>query len=393
MLSGRTTKLFFALILALVTLAFLDLLSPYASPVLWAAILAVIFYKMKIWIGRRLGGRNGLASLLTLLVICLLVFTPLLMVVSSLAYESNVLYRSLQGETPNLSRILKEIHNMLPGWAQRLMENNDLNNVSEIQQKLSGVALQGSQYAAGSMLAIGKNTFSVAIGFGVMLYLLFFFLKDGARLVEMIYKAIPLEGHMKYRLFARFAAVVRATVKGTVLVALAQGILGGVAFWAAGIEASMLWGALMAFLSLVPAVGTALVWIPAAIYLFVTGAVLKGVLLVVWFVVAVGLADNLLRPLLVGKDIKMPDWLVLLATLGGLSVYGLNGFVIGPLIAALFVTCWNYMAQDENDEPVPPQENTPPSPALDAIVNKEDVDAALASSMENAAEPQSETPR
>ncbi|HCC10980.1 MAG TPA: AI-2E family transporter [Atlantibacter hermannii] len=347
---GKTSKIVFVVILTLVTLAFLTILRPYFSSVLWAIILAVIFYKMKIWLTRATNGRNGLASFLTLLAICLIVFTPLAIIASSLAREFNIVYQSLQSDNATLSKLFYEYFGYLPGWARSLLTEYDLDNLADIRSKLSEVAMKGSQYAAGSVLLISKNTFSLAVGFGVMLYLLFFFLKDGARLVELAFKAIPLENNMKYRLFARFAAVARATVKGTVVVAVVQGALGGIAFYFAGIEASLLWGALMAFLSLIPAVGTALIWIPAAIYLFASGAIITGILLTLWFVVVVGLSDNILRPLLVGKDIRMPDWLILITTLGGLSIYGINGFVIGPMVAALFVTCWNYFYQADQEK-------------------------------------------
>ena len=350
MLMGKTSKILFALILALVTLALWSILRPWFSSLLWAAILAVIFYKTKIWLSRATGGRNGLAALLTLLVICLIVFTPLAIIASSLAREFNTVYQNLQTDNANIARLFYEYLGYLPDWARGLLAEYQLDNLTDIRSKLSEVAMKGSQYAAGSVLLISKNTFSLAVGFGVMLYLLFFFLKDGARLVELAFKAIPLENNMKYRLFARFAAVARATVKGTVVVAVVQGALGGIAFYFAGIEASLLWGALMAFLSLIPAVGTALVWMPAAIYLFATGMIIKGLLLTLWFVVVVGLSDNILRPLLVGKDIRMPDWLILITTLGGLSIYGINGFVIGPMVAALFVTCWNYFYQADQEK-------------------------------------------
>lgn len=350
MLSGKTSKILFILILALVTLAFLNILSPYSSSVLWAAILALIFYKLKTWILRMTRGRNNLASFLTLLIICLIVFTPLAIITSSLASELNTVYRSLQSDNAIIARWYQDTLDYLPGWGHKMLADYQLDTLTGIRSKLSALAMQGSQYAASSVLLISKNTFVVVVGFGVMLYLLFFFLKDGARLVEMSFRSIPLDNHMKYRLFARFAAVARATVKGTILVAIAQGVLGGIAFYAAGIEASVLWGSLMAFLSLIPAVGTALIWVPAAIYLFATGMLIKGLLLTIWFVVVVGLSDNVLRPLLVGKDIRMPDWLILITTLGGLSIYGINGFVIGPMIAALFVTCWNFFYQADNEK-------------------------------------------
>lgn len=353
MLPRGFSKFFFILILAVVTLAFLTILRPYASAVLWAAILAVIFYKTKEWIRRRAtGNRNGLASLLTLLLICLIVFTPLAVILSSLVNEFNVVYRNLQEDNTSMSVVFADVIRHLPAWGQQLLADYDLDDVGEIQRKLSAAVMQGSQFLAGSALAISKNTFSLAVGFGVMLYLLFFLLKDGSHLVALIMRAIPLENRVKYRLISRFAAVARATVKGTVVVAVIQGFLGGVAFWFLGIQGSLLWGALMAFFSLVPAVGTALVWVPAAIYLFAVGALWKAIALVVWFVVVVGLVDNILRPILVGKDIKMPDYLILIATLGGLTVYGINGFVTGPMIAALFVTCWQYLAEPDREDKV-----------------------------------------
>ncbi|SUB72128.1 putative inner membrane protein [Pluralibacter gergoviae] len=182
-----------------------------------------------------------------------------------------------------------------------------------------------------------------------MLYLLFFLLKDGPWLVRQIMDSLPLSDFVKHHLFAKFAAVSRATVKGTVVVGAVQGLLGGIAFKIVGIDGSILWGALMAFLSLVPAVGSAIIWVPAAIFLFATGQIWQGAFLVGFFVIIVGLVDNILRPLLVGKDTKMPDYLILITTLGGMEIYGINGFVIGPLIAALFIACWNLLSGREHE--------------------------------------------
>ncbi|ELY4520440.1 AI-2E family transporter [Cronobacter muytjensii] len=339
--SKEMSRAFFILILFIVSILFFNLIKPYLSAVLWAVILAVIFYPIKRRLCHAMGGRASIASLLTVVLICLLVFAPLAVITSSLIKEFNTVYSDLQANNTTLSVLLADVVRILPDWAQQMLAENQLDSATAIQEKISGAALKGSQYVAGSIFLISRNTFSVVVGFGIMLYLLFFLLKDGPRLVSMVLNALPLSDKVKQRLFRRFAAVARATVKGTVVVAVVQGVLGGVAFYFAGIGASILWGALMAFLSLVPAVGTALIWVPAVIYLFTTGAIVKAVLLTAFFIVVVGLADNLLRPLLVGKDIRMPDWLILLATLGGLEVYGINGFVVGPLIAALFVTCWN----------------------------------------------------
>jgi predicted PurR-regulated permease PerM len=154
-----------------------------------------------------------------------------------------------------------------------------------------------------------------------------------------------LDPEQQRELFRRFAAVIRATVKGNLVVAIAQGALGGLAFWFLGVHAPVLWAVVMAFLSLLPAVGSALVWLPVALYFIATGAVWKGIGLIVYGVVVIGLVDNVLRPLLVGKDTRMPDYIVLIATLGGMAIFGINGFVIGPVIAAMFISVWDIFSQ------------------------------------------------
>ncbi|AVZ00148.1 MULTISPECIES: AI-2E family transporter [Lelliottia] len=361
------TKGFFILILAIVSVAFFDILAPYFSAVLWASILAVIFHPVKNKLRGWVGERNGVASLLTLLVICLIVFTPLIVILSSLAIELNVVYTKLQHTNPQFPEVVASLFSHLPDWARNFLVEHNLDNASQIQQKLSDVALKGGQYLAGSAFLIGKGTFGFAISFGVMIYLLFFLLKDGPYLVRQILDSLPLSDFVKQHLFAKFAAVSRATVKGTAVVAVVQGILGGIAFYIAGIDGSVLWGALMAFLSLIPAVGSAIIWVPAAIFLFATQQLWQGFFIVGFFVIIVGLVDNILRPLLVGKDTKMPDYLILISTLGGMEIYGINGFVIGPLVAALFIACWNLLSGrdhagnvDEIDEAFIEEGKNPP---------------------------------
>ncbi len=153
----------------------------------------------------------------------------------------------------------------------------------------------------------------------------------------------------------------RATIKGTLVVGLVQGAIGGIAFAVLGISAPVLWGVVMALLSILPAVGTALVWLPAAIFLIVNGQIVGGVALILIGVFVIGLIDNLLRPILVGRDTRMPDYLILLSTLGGLAAFGLAGIIIGPIIAAFFLSVW-HMAEKEfsampvEQAPEPPTE-------------------------------------
>src|SRR4029434_8164744 len=153
------------------------------------------------------------------------------------------------------------------------------------------------------------------------------------------------------RRFSKFATVIRATVKGTIVIAILQGTLGGVIFWFLGIRAALLWAVLMAFLSLLPAVGAALVWVPVAIYFLVTGAVWEGLVLIAYGALVISLVDNFVRPILVGADTKMPDYVVLISTLGGLEVFGMNGIVLGPVIAAMFIVVWDIFAAANRRKP------------------------------------------
>ena len=210
---------------------------------------------------------------------------------------------------------------------------------------------RASQYVATQALNIAQNTFDFIVSLFIMLYLLFFLLRDGEALARRIRNAIPLRADQQRNLAERFSTVIRATVKGNLVVALVQGALGALIFWLLGVGAPVLWGTLMAPLSLLPAVGAAVVWLPVAIYFLATGEVAKGVVLIAFGVLVIGLVDNILRPILVGKDTRMPDYVVLISTLGGIAVFGLNGFVIGPVIAAMFIACWDMFSATPEAHP------------------------------------------
>jgi predicted PurR-regulated permease PerM len=232
----------------------------------------------------------------------------------------------------------------LPQWITDLLERFGLTNFASMQEKLSDNFIKGSQFLATKAFNIGQNTFDFVVNLCIVLYLLFFLLRDGENLTRHIRTALPLHTSQKHQLFNRFTTVIRATVKGNVVVAIVQGALGGLAFWFLGVHAPVLWGVVMAFLSLLPAVGSALVWVPVAIYFLITGALWQGVCLIAYGVFVIGLVDNVLRQMLVGKDTKMPDYVVLIATLGGMAIFGINGFVIGPVIAAMFMAVWDILA-------------------------------------------------
>ena len=330
----------FLLLLVAVTLAFAWVLQPFYGAVLWAVVVAVIFTPVYRRLLAAMNGRQSLAAAVTVLIIIAIVILPLAMVATSLAKEATGLVTKIQSGEYNFGSYLQQILDALPAWATGLIERFNLTDFSGLREQLKDGLMKGGQILAPQALSIGMNTFDFVIRFGIMLYLLFFLLRDGRALAERIREAIPLQGDQKAALFTRFADVLRATVKGGILVAMAQGALGGIAFWFLGIHAALLWGVLMAFLSLIPAIGATLVWFPVAIYFLATGAVWQGIGLILYGVLVIGLVDNVLRPFLVGKETKLPDYVVLISTLGGIEVFGLNGFVIGPLIAAMFMVSW-----------------------------------------------------
>jgi predicted PurR-regulated permease PerM len=223
---------------------------------------------------------------------------------------------------------------------QRGLADFGLTDFASLQERAAETLSQVGQALASQALNVGQDTLRFVASVGVMLYVLFFLFRDGPRIGHDIRLSLPFSPAVSDALIARFAEVVRATVKGNVIIATLQGTIGGVTFWLLGIPGALVWGAIMVFLSLLPAIGAALVWAPWALYLVLSGNWLSGGILVVVGVAVIGLVDNLLRPPLVGNASRLPDYVVLVSTLGGLALFGINGFVIGPLIAALFVACW-----------------------------------------------------
>lgn len=332
---------FFLLMLALVTLAFFWVLSPFYGAVFWGAVFAIVFSPLHLKLLGRFSNQRTVVAVLMLLLILLLVIFPLTVLSALLVQEATSVVQRLQSGELSFSRYFQLIFDALPGWVTRLLDRFGLTSLGLVQERLTALLTRGSQFIAGQALTIGQNTFDFLVSFFVMLYLLFFFLRDGNVLALYVKDALPLAPDVKRRLTAKFTTVIRATVKGNIVVAMVQGALGGFILAVLGVHAPVLWGTLMAVLSLLPAVGAALVWLPVAIYFLVSGEVWQGVTLVAFGVLVIGLVDNLLRPILVGKDTRMPDYVVLLSTIGGLSLFGLNGFVIGPVIAALFIAGWD----------------------------------------------------
>jgi len=328
-------------LLVLVSLALGWILLPFFGTILWGAVIALLFAPMYRWLLPRLGGRRSAAAILTVLAVLVIVILPLAGIAASLAREASALYDRLQSGEVNPGVYFHGVFDALPNWITGLLDRFGLIDFETLQKRLVTALAEGSQFIATQAVNIGQNTFEFLANLCITLYLAFFLIRDGEDVARHVRHAIPLAPAHKKELLARFATVIRATVKGNLLVAAIQGALGGVAFWFLGVTGAILWGVLMAFLSLLPAIGAALVWVPVAIYFFISGGTWQGIALVAWGVLVIGLIDNLLRPILVGKDTQMPDYVVMITTLGGMAVFGINGFIIGPAIAAMFLAVWH----------------------------------------------------
>lgn len=331
----------FLFLLIVVSLGFGWILWPFFGSVFWGVVLAILFAPVHRRLLHKLKGRDSLAALASLAMIVLMVLLPLAVLTTSLVGEGAAVYQRLQSGELDFGRYFEQIVLAMPSWVVDLMNQFGLGDLDALKRKLTGVVAQGTSLIATQALSIGQNTFEFVVSTFITMYLAFFLLRDGALLGRRINAAIPLDETDKRNLLRKFITVIRATVKGNVVVAATQGALGGLAFWFLGVNAALLWAVLMAFLSLLPAVGAGLIWVPVAVYFLVTGAIWQGVALIAYGVLVIGLVDNVLRPILVGKDTKMPDYVVLISTLGGMAVFGLNGFVIGPVIAAMFIAVWD----------------------------------------------------
>lgn len=291
-------------------------------------------------ITRLLGGRRSLAAILTLLLLFILVAGPLSAFISVVVNQA-----------------VSISNDAIPWVQQHFGAASSFNAHDWLVQRFPALAayvpgqeqimdnLGNAAKAAGGFLVAGVSrvttgTAAFLLDLFVMLYAMFYFLRDGRKIVEKIFYYTPLGHEDEARVLQRLASVTRATIKGTLVIGAIQGTLAGLGFWAAGIDGAAFWGTIMTVLSIVPGIGATLIWLPGVIYLYITGQALPATLLLIWCAAVVGTVDNILRPMLVGKDARMPDLLILVGTLGGLYLFGPSGFIVGPIVCGLFLTVW-----------------------------------------------------
>jgi predicted PurR-regulated permease PerM len=328
-------------LLGLVSLALVWILLPFFSTLLWSTIIALLFAALHRRLLLRLRRRRTLAALLTILIAAVIVVVPLALLSVMLVDEAVRLLARLQSFESRAMPWLRGVFEALPEWAVALLRRLGLADIEALQRQLNAGLQQASGFMAGKALTLGQGALEFAASLLITPYLAFFLIRDGDRIVHALRLALPLTPAHQQELLHKFSHVIRSTVRGNLVVAALQGALGGLAFWFLGVRGALLWAAVMAFLSLLPAIGAALVWLPVALWFLATGAIWQGVALAAWGVLVIGLVDNLLRPMLVGKATLMPDYVVMITTLGGMVVFGINGFVLGPVIAAMFFAVWH----------------------------------------------------
>jgi predicted PurR-regulated permease PerM len=341
-ITGTKLRTAFVLLLVVaVSVLFLAVAWPFLEPLLLGALLAGLFHPLYRWITRVVGGRQSLGAVITLLVLFILVLGPVTgflgIVVQQALTVSDQAIPWLREHVGAASTF--NLHDWL---VQRFPALADY--VPSQEQLLQHVGTAAKSAGAFLVTVLSRMTATTAafiLNLFVMLYAMFFFFKDGSKILERIFYYLPLSDEDEARMLARFTSITRATIKGTVVIGIIQGTLAGIAFWIAGIQGAAFWGTIMTILSIVPGIGPALVWVPAVAILFVNGQYVAATLLLIWCAAVVGTIDNFLRPALVGRDAKMPDLLILIGTLGGLFLFGPIGFIIGPIVCGLFLTVWD----------------------------------------------------
>jgi len=325
------------LLLAAITIVFFSMIKPF----LMAVLLAGIFSSLTQPLYRRLlgtfKGRRPAASIVTLLLIVLAIILPLGFLLGVVTGEAikvgNAVTPWVQDRLANPDQIMV--------WAQNQPFYDKIAPYQDdILTKTGQMVGLFSKFLINSLSAATSGTVQFLFMLMIMLYSMYFFLIDGSKLVDLMLYYLPLEDHEERRLLEKFSSVTRATLKGTAAIGTLQGGLAGLAFAVVGIPSAVFWGSIMVVMSIIPGIGTALVWVPAAVILIAGGHLGKGIFLVLFCGLVVGSVDNFLRPRMVGKDTELPDLLILLATMGGILMFGALGLIIGPIIAALFVTIW-----------------------------------------------------
>ena len=366
--SSLTSKIFLLLVVVAISAVFLAMIKQFLMTILLAGIFSGLAHPLYERLYRWFKGRRSAASLLTLLVIVLVILVPIGLLLTVVTAQALKVGESIspwvQDKLNNPDQIMLWLQSQ--PFYDRVEPYRD-----DILTKAGEAVGLISRFLINGLSQVTSGTVQFFFLLAVLLYAMYFFLIDGHKLLDRILFYLPLADEDEQRLLEKFGSVTRATLKGTAVIGLLQGGLAGLAFAVVGIGSPVFWGTLMVVLSIIPGIGTGLVWVPAAVILAAGGHWTQGIGLALFCGVIVGSVDNFLRPRLVGKDTQMPDLLILLGTLGGIMMFGILGFIIGPIVAALFVTVWDIYGTVFRDM-LPPRPQAADPAATEATGSQED---------------------
>ena len=331
---NRLVLLFLVFIISAV---FLTMIHQFLMPIFMAALVSAMASPAHQWISKRIGGRENIGSVLIVLAMIFLILGPLSILTSVVIAQAISVGQSV---TPSVQALINEPM-VMSEYLQKLPYYDQVLPYRDtIIQKAGEIVGNVTSFLINSLSSVTRLTVSAIFGSIIMLYTMFYFLTMGDVLLKKILYFLPLRDDEEQRLLGHFTSVARATIKGTLIIGIMQGTLCGFSFFLAGITGPVFWGTVMAVTSIIPAFGTAIVWIPTIIILALTGNFSGVIILLVGCGAIAGNLDNIVRPRLVGKDTEMHDLYILFSTLGGISMFGILGIIIGPIIAALFITIW-----------------------------------------------------
>src|SRR4030043_829780 len=317
------------------------ILSPFLSSVIWAILLAMIFYPLFKKLKRLLKKKEFLSALIMTLLVLIIIVLPFTLLMISLASEVVDVYHRVEEmiKTGQLQAYLERMKELpiLKWILARLGQYIDLSQTDPLPLLLKNLK-QISTFIFNQTTILLKGFSTFITGFFFTLLSLYYLFKDGGHLFRRLQEIVPLPSKEKEFLIQRFRDMIYATIYGGILIAVIQGVLGGLSFWVLGLPSPIFWGTAMALLSFIPIGGTALIWAPAAIILLIGGAVLKGILLLGIGAFVISMVDNLLKPFFISTRTNIHPLLLFFAVLGGIQAFGLIGLIAGPLIVTLFLT-------------------------------------------------------
>lgn len=325
---------------ALATLCLAWLVRPLAAPIAWATIVAILFKPVERRVRTAVGGRRNASALITVMMIVIILIVPGTLLALSIARELAALYARMPAQGVDVRGQLAVFEAKLPSWLSHILAQLGLDDGEAIATSFRDHVAEAFKASASLAFIIGRGLVGFVIALGVMLYLSFFLLRDGDELAATLGRSGPLDRRQQEEFLRRFVSVIRATVSSTLVVGLVQGTMGGLLFYFVGVQGALLWGALMAAASLLPTFGSGFVWAPIGVYMMLTDRLWQGATILLSGLLVISTIDNILRPALVGRSSRMPEWLILIAILGGIELFGPTGIIVGPVFVAFFLTSW-----------------------------------------------------